>query len=225
MSRDGSNRMTPVRIPFLLLPALHLLAVGPGSTAAAHEPKPPAESGSRPVVMIGGSFERPPVMRYLRESRSTILYPALLSGNGRVLPLPTDATGGKPMKPAAYEQLISEARERAALLLATLDPEMKRDGHGVIQAALLKSPDPATATCILAPGFLDRFRAVFGPELIVAIPSRTTLYVFPKLANTLPEAAETIRNEYALSPCPVTTEFFEVSASGIRAAGDFRGDR
>ena len=190
-------------------------------TCLAREAQGSPETDSRNLVMIGGSFEEPPVKRFFNGSRSTILYPASIARDGTVTPLSKAPGSG----PGAWDSLVAESRERASLLLSTLEPEMKRDENGVIQAAVLKSPDPATATCVLAPGFLERFRAVFGPELIVAAPSRTTLYVFPKLANRLPEAANTVRDEYLVSPCPVTTEFLEISGRGIRAVGDFRQER
>jgi len=103
--------------------------------------------------------------------------------------------------------------------MATLNPLMVRDAHQVIHAAVMSSDDPRLASCILNPGFLRRFSAIFGPELIVAIPSRTKIYVFPKLANRLPEMIQAIHDDYLISPQPVSTELFELSKKGMRAIG------
>lgn len=86
--------------------------------------------------------------------------------------------------------------------------------------AVISSDSPLTASCILLPGFLKRFSAIFGPELIVAIPSRNKIYVFPKLANQIPSMIETIRDDFLISPQPVSTELFELSKKGIRTIGN-----
>lgn len=165
-------------------------------------------------LVVGGSFIQPPVHRFLPGSKRTILFPAEIGRYGEVKPLKAEG-----LPPEAWDRLIRNSREGDALLMATLDPKMIRDNHGVIQAAVINSDDPRTASCILLPGFLRRFSAVFGPELIVAIPSRTKIYVFPKLANRMPEMIQTIRDDYQISPQPVSKELFELSKKGIRTIG------
>ena len=90
--------------------------------------------------------------------------------------------------------------------------------------AVISTDNPLTASCLLLPGFLMRFSAIFGPELIVAVPSRTKIYIFPKLANRLPEMTGTIRDDYLISPQPVSLELFELSKNGIRAIGSIDPD-
>jgi hypothetical protein len=170
------------------------------------------------TLAIGGAFGSAEVRRFVNGSRATILYPATRAQDGRTLPL--DSAGK--LTPHQWDTLLNSWKERCSLLLATLDPEMIRDDQGVIQAAIIRSADPLVGTSVLLPAFLQRFRAIFGPEILVAIPSENTVYVFPKLANRLPEFRERIVDDFLLSPRPVTTEFFELSRKGIRAAGDLR---
>jgi len=170
------------------------------------------------TLAIGGAFGSSRIRRYLPGSRSTILYPATRESDGRISP----AKPQSGLASGTWDKILSSWREDASLLLATLTPEMIRDGDGVIQAAMLRSTDPMLSTCMLLPGFLDRFSAVFGPEILVAAPSETTLYVFPRLANRMPEFRDRIVDEFLLSPRPISTEFFELSRKGLRAAGDFR---
>ena len=174
-----------------------------------------ADSQETPALVLGPSFLRPPVYRYLPGSKRTIIYPALLNKTGELEPL-----DGKSFKnPADWDRLIKDARERALLQLATLEPTMVRDSHGVIQMAVITTDTPVTASCILLPGFLQHFSAIFGPELLVAIPTQNKIYVFPKLANHLPEMTGSIRDDYLISPMPASTEIFELSGSGLRAVG------
>jgi hypothetical protein len=168
-----------------------------------------------PALLLGGYFERPPIHCFLPRSKKTLLFPAHVSRHSEVTPLGSDAG----MSPEAWDRFLKESREDTSLLMATLNPLMVRDAHQVIQAAVMSSDDPRLASCILNPGFLRRFSAIFGPDLIVAIPSRTKIYVFPKLANRLPEMSQVIRDDYLISPQPVSTELFELSKKGMRAIG------
>ncbi len=171
---------------------------------------------STPGLLLGGSFERMPVQRFLPGSKRTVLFPARIGRHGEITPLQGDSA----LSDASWDSFLKESRERAGLILATIEPRMIRDARGVIQMAVISRDDPMTASCILAPGFLQRFSAIFGPELIVAIPARNKIYIFPKLANRLPDISLTITDDYLISPMPVSTELFEISKKGIRAVGD-----
>lgn len=120
--------------------------------------------------------------------------------------------------------MITGSREQAGLLLGTLDPLLVRDSKGVLQMAVLSSDSPLLATGVLTKGFLTRFSALFGPELLIAIPARNKVYVFPKLANRIPEMSGTIRDDYLISPMPVSTELFELSKNGLRTIGSVDPD-
>jgi len=77
---------------------------------------------------------------------------------------------------------------------------------------------------VLSKGFLPRFSALFGPELLLAIPARNKVYVFPKLANRLSAMKQTIRDDFLISPAPVSLELFELSAKGLRTVGTLDPD-
>lgn len=111
------------------------------------------------------------------------------------------------------------AKERISLLLATAEVKMVRDDRGVIQMAVITGDNPEIATCVLLPGFLERFSAFFGPELLISIPTRNKIYVFPKLANRLPDALATIHDDHLIAPQPVSMELFELSKTGFHAVG------
>jgi hypothetical protein len=174
-----------------------------------------SDKKSTSALLFGGYFERPPIHRFLPGARRTLLFPARISSHGEISPLGSDVS----MSSKDWDDFVKGSREDTSLLMATINPLMIRDNHQVIQSAVISSDDPMLASCILNPGFLRRFSAIFGPELIVAMPSRTKIYVFPKLANRLPEMARTIRDDYLISPHPVSTELFELSKKGMKTIG------
>jgi hypothetical protein len=199
-------------VPCLLLIVAFCLTLD--RTAASEE------SDGVPALLIAPAFLRPPIYRYLPDAKRTILYPALLKHSGESEPL-----DGKHFEtPEDWNRFIGDSRERSRLQLATLDPTLVRDSHGVIQMAVIFTDSPVTATCILAPGFLEHFSAIFGPELLIAIPTQNKIYVFPKLANKLQAMTDTIRDDYLISPMPASTELFELSRHGLHAVGSLNPD-
>lgn len=99
--------------------------------------------------------------------------------------------------------------------------ELVRDRKRVVQYALIESDDPLTGTMVLAPDFLGKFQDVFGPVILVAVPNRFTVYVFPGLAPDYQSHSGEILREYHESAYPVSVELFEISKKGIRAVGAF----
>jgi hypothetical protein len=152
------------------------------------------------------------VERFLPGSRRTILYPASVDSYGLARSLLSPEKGG-------WDRLISDSLDRAGLVLSTVDPLLVRDSNGVLQMAVLSTDSQLLATGVLTKGFLARFSALFGPELLVAIPARNKIYIFPKLANRIAGLSGAIRDDYLISPMPVSTELFELSKSGLRAVG------
>jgi len=193
--------------------AVSLLFPGVGTSVAS-------DREGDPVLLIVPSFERPEVCRYLPGSKRTLITPALMQHNGE-----TRLLGAKAFKTSGeWDHFIKRARERSALQLATLNPEMIRDSHGIIQMAVIFSESPLTASCILSPAFLQHFSAIFGPELLIAIPTRNKIYIFPKLANHLQQMTGTIWDDYLISPMTASTEIFELSRNGLYAAGSLDPD-
>lgn len=205
------SRLSALLLPISLL--LTTLFLSPG-TALAEEQK------GDPALLIVPAFEHPPVSRYLPGSRRTLVTPALVSQSGEITLLSKkDLT-----TPEAWDGFVKEAKERLQLQLATLDPNMVRDEHGVIQMASITTESPVTASLILLPGFLQHFSAIFGPELLIAIPAQNKICVFPKLANHLPQMASAIRDDYLISAIPASTEIFELTRNGFHAVGSLNPD-
>lgn len=128
----------------------------------------------------------------------------------------------KPTSPEALETMLTDAARNAAATLADIEPIYIRDDNQVIQYAILRSDNPFTASTVLAPGFADRFARTLGPELLLAIPNRNLVYVFPKQSEIHRMFADQIFAEYQSSSHPVSRELFELRKGKLIAIGAYR---
>lgn len=122
-------------------------------------------------------------------------------------------------RPAQQPLLSPEEIARAEEVLAGAATVWIRDASGVKEGAVLDGTSPNFCAALFAPGLVDLFEDVFGPEFYVAVPSRFRLYVFPKLASDPGLFAPLVLSEYRAATYPVSQELFEVRAGSIRAVG------
>lgn len=121
-----------------------------------------------------------------------------------------------------FDQIRAEALKTASATLARMTPEFFRDKNGVIRHAAIESPDPLTASCVLAPEFGETFRDTLGPDLLVAIPTRNQVLVFSKQDDAHLRLAETIIGNYLGSNYPVSREIFAWENGRLRSLGVLR---
>ena len=218
MMPGNDQRLSLPNLRFVIRAALVMASLlGPSMLQALPQG---VDQRDNPILLIGPAYEHPAIHRYLPGSKRTVLSPALMKSSGEITPLGEESF----TTPDAWDRFIKEAQESSELKLATLTPDLVRDSHGIIQMAVITSESPFTASCILTPGFLRHFSAIFGPEILIAIPTRNKIYVFPKLANHLAAMTETIRDDYLISPIPASTELFELSNTGLHAVGSLNPD-
>lgn len=120
---------------------------------------------------------------------------------------------------ADWKSFLQESRENASAELKTLTPAYTRDRKNVIEYATLGSDSPLTASVVLAPDFLKMFAETLGPKVIVAIPNRFTVFVFPALAGNFQDYTQMVYDAYHATSWPVSMEAYEVSDKGIRTIG------
>lgn len=111
----------------------------------------------------------------------------------------------------------------ASAELAKIAPEWIRDRNQVIECAILRATSPRgdVTAAVLAPEFAKRFLPVFGRKMLLAIPDRRTVFLFPRLASRYQDYAARVLAVYRKSDCPVSREVFELSAAGLRAVGQY----
>ncbi len=183
------------------------------STFAAREEK-------IPILVVEPSFLHLPLGVPISGAKRTVIVPAwLLKKKNGEETITFLQVGYQTLFEEKMNQFVKQARVNLSKGMTKLSPRWIRDQDGVIQVALLESSNPITASTILAPDFATRFTPIFGPDLLIAIPSANRIYIFSKLISPLNKIAPTIRDDYKLSLAPVSTEFFELSHGQLRAAG------
>ena len=148
----------------------------------------------------------------------TVLVPARYI-NGEVLPLKSDDIV---TLEATRDKILASAPKAASEVLATLTPRFIRDDNKVIQCAVLESESPLTASAVLAPEFDSLFQETLGPNVLIAIPNRYRIFVFPRGTPAFQRFSEIVIAEYDSSSYPVSKELFTVRKGKLTAIGSYR---
>jgi len=197
-------------------------ALGTAETAeAALEPPLPSPSTWR--VVIAAKFTLPQVTAPIPGSKEAVFAAAWVTAAKERMVCPMDQNAFDALG-LDWKAFSAKAASAASAELAALaKPELIRDRREVLECAILRSrylPDDITAV-VLSPDFLPLFAPLFGSKLLVAIPDRHTIFLFPKLASRYPNYASRMLAIYRKSECPVSREVFELSADGLRAIGTY----
>ena len=166
-------------------------------------------------VLIEPTFMRPEVSFPIAGARRTALVPGYMSdGDPHYFSKKEwDALG------LTWEAFRARAARNATEKKLTGD--LIRDHNKAVQYASISSDYPLTATMVLAPDFLKKFKDIFGPSVLVALPNRFTVFVFPEVESPYKDYAQLVLQAYHESAYPVSTEVFEISSTGIKAIGAF----
>jgi hypothetical protein len=165
----------------------------------------------------------PTFMRYesawpIQGAERTVLVPARYV-NGEVLPLRRDEALSLGV---TRDEILASSSKAASEVLAGLKPRFVRDENNVIQCAILESDSPLTASAVLAPEFAALFNETIGPEILVAIPNRFRVFVFPKDTSAYEGFSDYVIAEYDSSPYPVSKELFSIRKGKLIAVGSYR---
>lgn len=169
------------------------------------------------VVLIEPSFFKPQVSFPIPGAERTEYVPANRVGDELVYFSKTEFNNLN----LTWPHLIEIGQTAAQTELEKCKPVFTRDRKEVIEYALIRSERQLAGTLVLAPKFLKLFEDTFGPKVLVAIPNRYSLYVFPALASNYRQFGPMILDAYKGSAFPVSVEVFEVSETGLRAIGTF----
>lgn len=151
-------------------------------------------------------------------AQRTVLVPARYV-NREILPLRESEVASLG---ATRDKILESAPKAASEVLAGLKPKFIRDNNNVIQCAVLESESPLTASAVLAPEFAKLFSDTIGPEILVAIPNRFRIFVFPKDSPAYQRLSDVVIAEYDSSPYPVSKELFSVRKGKLIAMGSYR---
>ncbi len=148
----------------------------------------------------------------------TVLVPAKYI-KGELVPLTRDAIAASGV---TRKEILAQASASAAAELAKLKPEYVRDSNKVIQYAVLQSESPLTASAVLAPDFAKLFAETLGPDILIAIPNRNRIFVFPRLSSAYQAMTDIVIAEYESSSVPVSRELFILRNGELSAVGRYQ---
>lgn len=117
-----------------------------------------------------------------------------------------------------------KAAETADRVFATLKPKLTRDARGFVVSAEVRGASHLTASTVLAPQFFEHFRKSMGDELVLLIPDRFTIYVFPRPLGAYQEMGKKILLAYEEAAHPVSYEVLLLNRNGLSALGSFKTD-
>lgn len=169
------------------------------------------------VACIEPSTMRTEAAQFLPGSKKTVMVPAREDelGLSRLTKEEFAAAG------LTWNQFVARAATAAAAHLRKLKPDIRRDKKGTALYAVLKSESHLTASIILCPEFFAQFRESFGDRLVVLMPNRFTVYVFPRGFSDFQSMGPAILGEFEESVWPCSQEAFEITSEGLKCLGAF----
>jgi len=196
------------------LAALLILLLPAGVTADEKQP----EFKSPWHLLIEPKFMEPEIATSIEDAERTIIIPAQAKKYGPEY-LSTEALQTAGISRTEFDE---QALANATTMLDSLEPEYVRDSKEVIQFAVLEAESDYVASAVLSPEFGARFEPIFGPDILVAVPRREKVYIFPKLATEFPRFSEMVVLDYLNAVYPVSRELFEWKDGKLKAVGYFR---
>ena len=151
----------------------------------------------------------------LAGAKDTVLAPAKLGESGIEFPTVAAWHGAR-----LDEEAVRKVTARyASELLQHVKVEWVRNSKGVVEYAALRSDKVPVCVSVFAPQFMKQFEDVFGPKVMVVIPNRQTVFVFPGVAVDFAEYAPLILEAWRGPSPKVSLEVFELGERGLAARG------
>ena len=148
-------------------------------------------------------------------AKNTVLAPARLGETGVEFP-----TVGAWTAAGLNEEGVRKVTARiASEWLRHVKVEWVRNSKNVVEYAVLRSEKFPVCVTVFAPEFRKQFDDVFGPKVMIVMPNRQTVLVFPALAVDLSEYAQMILEAWRSPSAKVSLEVFELSDRGLKAGG------
>lgn len=169
----------------------------------------------RTGVMLAPSFMGYSVSQEIEGAKSTVIVPARIGRSGLEVIGETLWT----KEEADWESWMSESKKSADQLVEEMEIEWSKDENEVFLYASIQSENPLLSSVILSEKFLPIFKERFGASVLVVIPNRSTIFVFPRFASKLDDYGGALANRYRESVSKVSLEIFEVDEKGCRVVG------
>lgn len=167
-------------------------------------------------ILLEPKFTSPSVFQEIPGAQETVAVPARQTGSGAI------TLSAREWKEEGLEwtRILAGATERAIRLEKSMVIQWERDSRKVYQYAVIESKDPFISSVIYSPGFLEHFRENLGSEVLVVVPDRFSIYVFPRFGKALDEFGPSLVRRYEDAVFKVSLEVFLIgTGKGPRALG------
>ena len=161
----------------------------------------------------------PAVSKLLKGAKMTALVPGRETRVGGVRYYTASEFEGLGL---GWEGFRRRAEATASRVLATLKPEVTKDAKGFVTSAVVRGKSHLTAGVVLSPKFYEMFRGSMGDDLVLLIPDRFTVYVYPRPMGGYKAMGPKILEDYAAATYPVSYEVLLLNRDGLSVLGSFR---
>lgn len=148
-------------------------------------------------------------------AKNTVLAPARLGEAGVEFPT-VAAWSAAGLDEEAVRKVTAHI---ASEWLRHVKVEWVRNTKNVVEYAVLRSEKLPVCVTAFAPEFRKQFEDILGPKVMVVIPNRQTVLIFPGVAVDFAEYAPIILEAWSSPAAKVSLEVFELSERGLRATG------
>jgi hypothetical protein len=151
----------------------------------------------------------------LSGAKNTVLAPARLGESGVEFPTVAVWTAA-----GLNEEAVRKVTARIASdWLTHVKVEFVRDRRNVVEFGVLRSEKLPVCVTVFAPEFRKQFEDVFGPRVMLVIPNRQTVFIFPGTGVEVAEYTPMILEAWRSRAAKVSLEVFELGERGLRAVG------
>ena len=169
------------------------------------------------VLLPAPKFMEHKVARLLAGAKTTVLAVAKLTEFGPEFPSLEDW-----QKAGVDDAMVLATTQKLAVeWLKQVKPELVRDKKKVVEYAVLRSDKVPICAAVLAPEFWKQFEEIFGPKMLVVMPNRNTVFIFPVLDENRDKRSQLVIEAWRSGAPKVSLEAFELSEHGMRAVGAF----
>ena len=149
--------------------------------------------------------------------KNTILSPAKETADGLKILSDEEWTALK----MPWEDFLAKAKQAAARHLVTLKPEVVKDSRGIVEYIKLQSPSPLTSSILLCPELAKTFVPALGTPILVVVPDRFTVYLFPRTSGAFLKHGKDMAALFSEATYPGSDEAFEITETSIKSIGNF----
>ena len=173
------------------------------------------EKARRVGILMEGTFESPDISRHPEGAKATLMVPSAEWEYG------VRAFSEELWKERGFtwERILAISTTVADQLAESVEPDIVRDGNGVVEYVILEDKDPFLTSILLSSKLRERFRDTLGDRIFAVCVDRHAVYLFPATGGKLEGYGPGLVDQFSRTSFPVSLEVFLVDKDGFRVVG------